>query len=507
LYTRRELTANQASLQSGIVTRLRVTGWGVAFAAAAVAGIALRVWVYRSSLGVPNSDEAVVGLMARHMIHGQLTTFFWGQAYGGPLEALLAVPGFVIAGSSWPGLRAVPIGLNVAALFLIWRVGLRVVGERAAVVASGLFWVWPPFVLYELVHEQGFYGFDVVFCALILLLSLRVVEQPTRTRVGLFGLVIGIAFWETSQIVPIAVAAIAWTAWRQPRCLRHAWLAVLLGLLGALPWLIWNIRHDWGSFHLPGVPKTSYARRVRLFFSPVLPMMLGLRAPFSQQALVWSPLVGLLYLGLLALFLYGAYRSRRSPRSLLYLVAGLYPFLYAIAAQTFDTSQPRYLVVLTPVLVLLVAQVLTSWARFAVAIALASVLSVVTFHRMEKVPPPLPMAPRSIAPLVATLDRLHLDRVYAKYWVAYVLDFDTKERIVAVENRFDDVRFVRGRAVLPDDPVVKSGAYQDEVASAPRRGFVFFDQDVGTVPIIPGLVAHGYRRVDVGPFVVYAPPR
>jgi 4-amino-4-deoxy-L-arabinose transferase-like glycosyltransferase len=506
LYTRRELTANRASLRSVGVRRLGVTGWGLTFAAAAAAGIALRVWVYRSPLGVPNSDEAVIGLMARHMIHGQFTTFVWGQAYGGPLEALLAVPGFVIAGSGWVALRLVTLLLTLVALVLVWRVGLRTVGERAAVVAPALFWVWPPFVILELSHETSFYGFDVVFCALILLLALRVVERPDRTRVGLLGLVIGVAFWETSQIVPVAVGAAIWTVWRQPRALRHAWLAVLLALVGALPWLLWNVRHDWGSFHLPGVPKTSYARRLRLFFSPVLPMMLGLRTPLTQRPLVWSPLVDLLYLGVLALFLVGAWRSRRSPRSLLYLVAGLYPFLYAIAAQTFDSSQPRYLTVLSPVLVVLVAQLLTSWPRFAAAIAIGCAVSVVTLHRMEHVPAPLPAAPRNISPLVATLDRLHLDRVYARYWVAYVLDFDTKERIIAVENRFDEVRFVHGRAVLPDDPVVFSSAYQREVADAPRRGFVFFVQNLASEPIVPKLVAHGYRRVDVGPFAVFAPP-
>ena len=63
-------------------------------------GVAFRVYAERDSvLGIPNSDEAVLGLMARHLLHGHLTTFIWGEAYGGPQEILLAVPGFAIAGS------------------------------------------------------------------------------------------------------------------------------------------------------------------------------------------------------------------------------------------------------------------------------------------------------------------------------------------------------------------------------------------------------------------------
>src|SRR5271165_3555765 len=30
-----------------------------------------------------DSDQAVVGLMAREILHGHFTAFFWGQVYGG----------------------------------------------------------------------------------------------------------------------------------------------------------------------------------------------------------------------------------------------------------------------------------------------------------------------------------------------------------------------------------------------------------------------------------------
>jgi hypothetical protein len=82
---------------------------------AAVAGAALRVWVYRSSMGVPDSDEAVVGLMALHVLDGELPVFFWGQGCGGSQEALLTAPLFWAFGPSWLALRLVPIALTAAA--------------------------------------------------------------------------------------------------------------------------------------------------------------------------------------------------------------------------------------------------------------------------------------------------------------------------------------------------------------------------------------------------------
>src|SRR6476661_5650212 len=47
-----------------------------------------------------DSDEAVIGLMARHILHGERPTFFWGQNYMGPFEAYFAALLFMFFGSS-----------------------------------------------------------------------------------------------------------------------------------------------------------------------------------------------------------------------------------------------------------------------------------------------------------------------------------------------------------------------------------------------------------------------
>ena len=54
--------------------------------AAIVYGIVLRVVVYRDPIGAMQGDEALWGLMARHVLHGEVSAFFWGQSYGGTKE-------------------------------------------------------------------------------------------------------------------------------------------------------------------------------------------------------------------------------------------------------------------------------------------------------------------------------------------------------------------------------------------------------------------------------------
>lgn len=502
------MTPLNARVGTSGTRRLTLSRWSVAFALTGLAGIAIRVVLYRSKIGIPDSDEAVVGLMARHILNGQFTTFFWRQGYGGSQEALLAAPGFLVFGSGWLTLRIVPIALSAVAALVLWRAGRRTIGEPAAGVAAAMFWIFPPFVIYKLTHEWGFYSSGVLYCGLLILLALRVVERPDRLRVGLFGLVLGLAFWETEQIVPVAAPLVLWTVWKQRQCLRRLWIAVPAALLGALPWLVWNIRHDWGSFTSPIADTTTYEHRLRLFFSPIVPMMLGLRAPFSQEPIVLGALTDVIYLALLGLFLFGAYRARRRSSSALYLIVAVFPFIYAIDPETLVEHDPGYIVILSPVLVLLLAQVATSFPRAAALLVLAGAVSIVTLHRMDTYVQGADapqMAPRNLAPLISTLDRLHLTRVYADFWVAYVLTFDTRERIVAAQNKFTRLTFAGGQATPSDDPFIRYPEYQTEVKAA-RHGFVFFRRGIGSVRIVPQLARHGYRRYLVGPFAVFAPP-
>jgi Dolichyl-phosphate-mannose-protein mannosyltransferase len=502
--------------------RLAPSRWGVLFGLAALTGLVLRVWAYRSVSGTPNADEAVVGLMARHAVDGEFTTFYWGQAYGGTQEVLLTVPVFLLAGSSWFALRLVPIVLSVVAALLVWRVGRRTIGEPAAAVAGCLFWIWPPFNISVLTHQQGFYATNILYCALLLLLALRVVERPDRVRVGLFGLVTGLAFWQTPQIVPLAAGVIAWTVWRQPRCLRYLHVAVPLALLGALPWLYWNIEHGWESLAQPEYG--DKLRSLRLLASPVLPMITGLRVPFSAELLLPpAALTYVVYVAVIGLFILGAVRAKNKDASILYAVTALFPIVYALSPKTsLALSTPRFIVVLTPLLALLLAQIATTYLRAIAVLALAGAISVVTLNRMEDWFRGTPRqttheeglgprhtvqwVPRDLGPLVSTLERLDLNHVYADYWLAYRLTFDTRERVIAAENALEALTFEGGQAIPSTPEPGRYPPYSRRVRKA-RHGFVFYEQHLDSIPIVPELRRHGYRRHDVGSFVVYAPPR
>jgi hypothetical protein len=468
--------------------------------------------VQLSSLGVPDGDEAVWGLMARHALHGEFTTFFWSQGYGGTQEVLLTAPLFRIFGTSMLAARIVPMTLVAVASVLVWRVGHRTVGEPAATFAGALLWVWPPYLIWKSDRAHGFYGSGLVLAALVLLLVLRLLERHSWRDSALLGLVMGLAWWQTPQIVPIAVPALAYLAVKRGTdSYRVALTALPLSVLGALPWLISNVHHHWWSYKIDS-GDTPYPLRLRGFFTATFPMAIGLRAPFTSHWLLGAVLSGTVYALLLCTFGAVAWRKRDQNVALLILVAAAYPFLYAISPSTWIVDEPRYVVLLLPVVALLLAQGLRSVGPAAACLAGATALSALVLVQLASSPQFDRRAdglfiPRAFSPLITALDKRGLDRVFAGYWVAYRLDFETHERVIAAEARLPTLSVQTNGRVLPRRPRgpydSRYAAYDTEVRDAANPGYVLLAGTVEDERARPLLEKAGYTRDFVGGFAIY----
>ena len=478
-----------------------------ALALGAVVGVVLRLIVWLSPLGQYESDEAVWGLMARHALDGELSAFFWGQAYGGTLEVLLTAAVFAVAGSGWIALRLVPIALTALAAVLVWRVGRRTVGEPAAAVAAVLFWVFPFYLVWKSVRAHGFYGSGLVLSLLLLLLVLRLAERRSRLDAALLGLVLGVGFWQTAQLVAVALPALAWLTWRRPAVWRDAWAAVPTAFAGALPWTLSNLRHDWWSLSIDA-PAPPYLTRLRGGLAGTLPMALDLRLPFTSDW-IGGKLVGgtayvLVVVGLAVL----AWRLRRTTVSLLAAVAIAYPFLYALSTYTWLNDEPRYMVLLLPVLALLLSLPARTPARGAAAVLVAAGLSALSIALIDvdryRVSADGHLVPRELAPLVDSLDRLGIRRAFGHYWITYRLTFETGERIVAAEADTASLAERRPGAILPELPYdARWPAYADEVKDVEAPAWVFREGSTRDRRWRSLFARAGYQRLVSGGFVVY----
>ena len=122
---------------------------------------------------------------------------------------------------------------------------------------------------------------------------------------------------------------------------------------------------------------------------------------------------------------------------------------------------------------------------------------------------------------MAALDERGVDRLYADFWLAYRLTFETDERIVAAQSKLERVGLVDGRMLAARHPFIRHREYE-RLVEAGRPGFVLFraslekgaDRTAGPVGrrgardaafVRHHAQRHGYHRTDVGDFVVLAP--
>jgi hypothetical protein len=168
----------------------------------AAALIAFRsfVWIFFEQSGF-DSDQAVVGLMAKHLADGRaFPLFFYGQHYMLAVEPWLAAPFFKLFGASVATLKFPLLCVNIAvAVLLIWmlvrRFGLRPI---EALVISIFFVIPPPLVSARLVEPQGSNIEPLLYVLILWML---------RTRPIAFGLFAGFAFLHR-EFAAYAIAAI-----------------------------------------------------------------------------------------------------------------------------------------------------------------------------------------------------------------------------------------------------------------------------------------------------------
>src|ERR1700751_2095594 len=124
-------------MPSGV--RLRWTRELPAFVVIAAATIAARIPFLLRADRFFDADEAVEGLMARHVLAGEHPLFLWGQRYKGVPEVYLNAIVFRAAGSSVVALKAVTLACFVAFLCANFLLLERVCSRRVAWIATAFF--------------------------------------------------------------------------------------------------------------------------------------------------------------------------------------------------------------------------------------------------------------------------------------------------------------------------------------------------------------------------------
>lgn len=224
--------------------------------------------VYRLALllrGWPtlDSDEAIVGLMARHIqLRGEHPIFFYGQDYLGPLQAYAAAALFAIFGSSQLTLRLVVLLLTLGFFAAMYALGRAAYGRMVGLFVLAWLALGPPYATLRELVAVGGHQEMLLFAALLLLGiwdRLRRRTQVPQTRqewyraIAIYvaiGLLAGLGLWADLLILPVLLmGSVALLAGRRREVLSVCGVVLLLGFcIGASPFIIFNVTHDNASY-------------------------------------------------------------------------------------------------------------------------------------------------------------------------------------------------------------------------------------------------------------------
>jgi 4-amino-4-deoxy-L-arabinose transferase-like glycosyltransferase len=455
-------------------------------------GLALKAALLATHSVMFGSDEAILGLMARHILQGERPVFFYGQAYMGALDAYLIAPFFLVFGQRVLAIRLAQVALYTGVLVTTYFLTLRLSESRFAASAAALLVAVPPvmFSLYT-TSTLGDYVEILLLNNLLFLIGWSLLNGELEAPGWwlLAGFLAGLGWWGMAlilvSIIPLAFQANVALRRHLPymkiallsvEFRRHipwgkAGLLVVGFAVGALPWIVHTLGSgpDTLGFLLRGAgaggaaaeigPGSPLIVKTATLFLFNLPALFGLRPSWGVD---WIALpVGVLVAAVYLLVLYQAVRravvggmepERRIPLTTLVMAWGLLIVIFFLSPFGYDPSG-RYLLPLYPLLAVLVGDWLArirpgrlTCNPIGIQLSTAGLILMVCLgynlwgnvRAMLDRPTGLTtqFSPITQIPhdhdddLIAFLNDLGVDRGYSNYWVAYRIAFLTDEEII-----------------------------------------------------------------------------
>jgi len=445
----------------------------------AVVGLAVRLLILLTPLGRADADEVLSGLLARNVATDWYPPFLWGQHYGGTVELAPVILSMKLFGPSVLAMRIPNVILAAINCVLVWRIGRRFLPERSAQIAGLLMWLGPANAVWFGLREQLFYPPTVTLGLGFTIFAFRIRERARLVDFALFGLFFGVAFWTSPNLGYYAVPAAFVLLWdrnivaRLPRLALGALVALPAAVVGALPWIHDYIRYDGLPLRAGGTfaPTGTYASRFANFFTEALPGALGFRATFTHDWILGAlgVIAYLVVLGVLAVALGRALRRANWDG----IGFTFFPFFFASIPWVIDDPNLRYTFFVIPFVAVLLGRMITTTRVAVIAMVLTVLMTGIGLQRMWTISEVDRTQYRignvgELGAAIEVLDANRIDAVFGDYWVAYRIDFETDERIIASPSwgidRYE--RYTRTVRASPRSAWVVSAGEQDAALQA-----------------------------------------
>ncbi|HEV7672428.1 MAG TPA: hypothetical protein VGS22_28245 [Thermoanaerobaculia bacterium] len=489
---------------------------GVTLATAALfsglaAGVALRyVTLFPVTKFQADADCIQTGLCALRILAGDFRVFYNGVRIGA-IESYLHALAFMILGPTRQAMGYAPWIASSLGMLFTWLFVRRLAGGKAAVWGLFAIALPAPAFLYWTVQPNG-YSVTLALAAATLWLGAWVADEPERRVLWLaFGLVVGLSWWASLQTLSVSLPVIAWLVLRKApfglatgrarlaHCARVGALAAAGFLVGAAPWIVYNVRYPFASFTgtnsvaRPTLGPAVVADNLRFLTADSLPELFvstdpegGPNPPRPLARALRFPAAAVYCLAFGWFFSRGDRDSPAEPkrsRALALLLIGA-----TVAINVFSTAgstrglNVRYVLpiyLLAPLaLGLFLVMVAERRRLWGPALAAALVALLIAFSASVYFWPTTVMRQRLHAAasgewqVLALLRRQGVDLAVGEYWLVYPLNFASREWIRAVpcDTRADLYGYGAALRQVPERFALMDYSTEKVKAEAARAG-------------------------------------
>jgi 4-amino-4-deoxy-L-arabinose transferase-like glycosyltransferase len=419
-----------------------------------------------------NADEAIVALMGRHILQGEIPIFFYGQAYMGSLDAFLVALSFLIFSEQVNAIRYVQILLYVGVLLSTFWLSVIIFRSRMAGLYSVILLAIPTVnvTLYTTVSLGG-YGEALLIGNLLLCFGLMVVQkrsQQTSFTMNLifvlfWGALAGLGLWANGLTLvyslPMGFYLAFWIIQEYKAKKRIILIGMLItgGLIGAAPWISFAVHNSIAQL-LQELLGSAVAVESGSWFNQVvmhtlnfvlfgIPVILGFRPPWEVSWLVLPliPFVGLFWF----LVIKNSFRKIRAgngnerwmqllPAVVILLIITLFIFTHFGV----DPSGRYFLPI--NIMLAIYAGIYIDQGISKKIIKTAGLILIISFQFLgtiqclQRIPPGLTtqfdtstvINREYDAELIAFLKESNETRGFTNYWVSYPLAFLSREELI-----------------------------------------------------------------------------
>lgn len=436
---------------------------------------ALRAWLLWKDVVPFNADEAIVALMARHILKGERPIFFYGQAYMGSLDAWLVAGGFWLLGQKVWVMRVVQGVLYYGTLITTFYLGRAVFGSyKVGVLATWLAAIPTVNVMLYTTVSLGGYNEAILFGNLILLGVIRIVEMARlglQSAIGLYlawGLTVGLGLWTSDMTLVYSLPAACYLILQLAKMGEmkkvRGWFGLTLILigcgLGLLPSILYSTTQARELLIFELVKKlfanrdlATYLIQIKDHFVNLIllgsTVVLGIRPPWSVKwlGLPLLPFALMIWLGILGFWLKEFLYHRRASPKVILLIGAIFILLASFIVTPFGADPSgRYFLPLFILMGLFAAQSIQEWREkiglwsYGLVVVLLGYNLWGIVQSASHFPPGLTtqLDPttqidwRDINKLMTFLKSNGERYGYTNYWIAYPLAFLSGEELIFV---------------------------------------------------------------------------